>query len=55
MGEQRRKYIHRSGLEGLVVARIIAFTWQLKSKLTVSRISLCGSNTALVNVFWGVR
>ena len=44
----RRKYMYRRRLEGLVVARIISFTWYLKYKQTVSRISLCGSTAARI-------
>ena len=50
-----RKFIYRRGLEGLVVARIIAVTWYIRSKQKISRICLCGSATALDWVFGGGR
>ena len=50
---QGRKYIYRRGLEGLVVARINTFTWYLKFKQTISRITLCGSAAARVKFFGG--
>ena len=49
------KYIYRRGLEGLVVARIIAVIWYIRSTQKVSRICLCGSATAPDCVLEGGR
>ena len=50
-----RKYIYRRGLEGLVVARIIAFTWYQKSRQTGCGVYLGGGTTALEYVSRGGR
>ena len=49
------KYIYRRGLEGLVVARIIAAIWYIRSTQKVSRILMCGSVTAPDCVLGGGR
>ena len=45
-----RKYIYRRGLEGLVVARIIAVTWYLRFK---QKYVFVGVLLPLIG-FWGV-